>query len=504
MILDNICGFSLDEEQRSVVYCKNKHILVCAGAGSGKSLTIIGKIRYLIEEKGVKNSDILVISFTNDTVKSLKNKLLDTYNYDIDVLTFHKLGLKILDDTGVNIDICSSDFLDYLIDEYFSSIILENEEWLKKILKYFKFKYKNIDSYKKFVNLNNKDFSNFKCLISRFIKLFRTNNHNIEDFYKILVKASKKMFHKKDVFVLRLILDIYLYYLNELKSSLKIDFDDMITIAIDKIEDISFSYKYLIIDEYQDTSIIKFEFIKKLLDKMNSNLLVVGDDFQSIYRFTGCDLNLFLNFKNYFEDSEILKITNTYRSPYELIEIAGSFVMSNKYQIKKDLKAIKKVSYPIEIIYSNNQSNALKKLLNNLEDEVMIIGRNNFDINRVINNDFEIDNLGNILYKNNPNLKIRYLTAHKSKGLESKNVIIINLINNIYGFPSLQKDERIIKYVNNYKTNYYLDEERRLFYVALTRTKNKVYLLTTKGKESIFIKELITKYRKKLIIKTYN
>lgn len=72
MILDNICGFSLDEEQRRVVYCKNKHVLVCAGAGSGKTLTIIGKIRYLIEEKGVNNKDILVISFTNDTVKSLK------------------------------------------------------------------------------------------------------------------------------------------------------------------------------------------------------------------------------------------------------------------------------------------------------------------------------------------------------------------------------------------------------------------------------------------------
>ena len=504
MILDNICGFSLDEEQREVVYCKNKHVLVCAGAGSGKTLTIIGKIRYLIEEKGVKNSDILVISFTNDTVKSLKNKLLDTYNYEIDVLTFHKLGLKILDDTGVNIDICSGDFLDYLIDEYFSSVILENEHWLKKILKYFKIKYKNVDSYKNFVDLNNHDFRKFKFLISRFIKLFRTNNYNIEDFYKILVKAKKKIFSKKDIFVLRLILDIYLYYLNELESSLKLDFDDMITMAIDKIDDISFSYKYLIIDEYQDTSIVKFEFIKKLLNKMDSNLLVVGDDFQSIYRFTGCDLNLFLNFKNYFEDSEILKITNTYRSPYELINIAGNFVMSNKYQITKELKANKSVSYPIEVIYSSNQCKTLKKLLDNLSDEVMIIGRNNFDINRVIDKSFEIDNLGNILYKNNSDLKIRYLTAHKSKGLESKNVIIINLINDTYGFPSLQKDERIIKYVNNYKSNYYLDEERRLFYVALTRTKNKVYLITIKGKESIFVKELISKYRKKLIIKTYN
>ena len=108
-LLDNINGYPLDESQRKVVTSQKKHLLVSAGAGSGKSLTIIGKIRYLIEIKGFSTSDILCISFTNDATNSLKDKLINNYGYNITCYTFHKLGLEILKEEHKKI--CPPDLL---------------------------------------------------------------------------------------------------------------------------------------------------------------------------------------------------------------------------------------------------------------------------------------------------------------------------------------------------------------------------------------------------------
>ena len=121
-ILDDVCGYKLDDKQRQIVVTDEEKTLVIAGAGSGKSLTIIGKIKYLIERKNIKQSDILCISFTNEACNSLKNKLKKYYDYDIDVLTFHKLGLNIIKDNNIKFGI-ASDYLDLIIEE-----ILEQKE----------------------------------------------------------------------------------------------------------------------------------------------------------------------------------------------------------------------------------------------------------------------------------------------------------------------------------------------------------------------------------------
>ena len=91
-------------------------------------------------------------------------------------------------------------------------------------------------------------------------------------------------------------------------------------------------WKYIIVDEYQDTSLTKFYLLDELIKLTNAKFLAVGDDFQSIYRFTGCDLTIFLNFFKYFKYSKIFHIINTYRNPQELINVAGTFIMKNKYQ----------------------------------------------------------------------------------------------------------------------------------------------------------------------------
>ena len=282
--------------------------------------------------------------------------------------------------------------------------------------------------------------------------------------------------------------------------------DDMIIKASEVVSQsgISSVYKYVIIDEYQDTSFIRFNLVKNILQTTNASLMVVGDDFQSIYRFTGCDLAIFLNFDKYFNEAKIMKIQNTYRNSQDLINIAGGFVMKNKNQIYKNLKSNKHLEYPIKIIYYSNIKETFLKLILKIYQEantpILVLGRNNQDINCVLdNNHFKIND-NQIIYIKNKDIKIKYLTAHKSKGLEEENVILINLENKILGFPNQISDSKILRHVSKNKEKFPYSEERRLFYVALTRTKNNVYLLVPKQNESIFVKELIKDYKNKLEI----
>ena len=266
------------------------------------------------------------------------------------------------------------------------------------------------------------------------------------------------------------------------------DFSDIINKAAEIVETgFINNYKYIIIDEYQDTSLTKYLLISKIMKKTGAHLLAVGDDFQSIYGFTGCDLDIFIDFKKYYPDSKILKIEKTYRNSQQLIDIAGNFIMKNKRQIRKNLVSDKRLKKPIKICLYNNFNKTLKEIINNIDTDILILARNNKDISLLKDSGFiTVDNKVVYLDKN-----IRFLTVHKSKGLEYDNVIIINASNNILGFPNKLIDDPILKYLNNKKEYYPFEEERRLFYVALTRSKNNVYILAPKNNISIFVKELM-------------
>lgn len=487
-ILDNINGYPLDDYQSRVVLSNETSSLVVAGAGSGKSLTIIGKIVYLVKVKNIKPEDILCISFTNDATINLKNNILKNYNFNIDVYTFHKLALEILKQNNIEYQIAPDDFLNKIIDNFFDNIIPNNELYLKS-LKYILGK-----------NYKERDITNLKRLINTFISLFKSNNYDTSYFLTILKKIKytfnlKEYLHNKKL--LLLIINIYLVYEEELHNESALDFNDMINKSINVLKEYGLKkkWKYIIVDEYQDTSITKFNMINEIIKLTNAKFLAVGDDFQSIYRFTGCNLQIFLNFTKYFTDAKIFQIVNTYRNPQELINVAGSFVMKNKVQQYKNLISQKHTEKPVIIYYSEDKKSSLKHLLTMISKEkvedIMVLGRNNKDINKYIDSTFTQDND----YYSYKNVKFRYLTMHKSKGLESEAVILINIEDSLLGMPTKIKDEKILKYVNNTKDYYPYEEERRLFYVALTRTKNKTYIISSYKKESIFTKE-ISKYKK--------
>jgi len=364
---------------------------------------------------------------------------------------------------------------------------------MKRVLNYFnKYIYFDIEkTYNKLLETNKKDITILINNIIRFIRLFKGKNLDTREFYKFYFKNSQKYWFRtkmKNTLFLQITYDIYLLYQEEIKSTNSIDFDDMITLATNILKDnYNKKYKHIIIDEYQDTNLIRFNLIYEILKKTNANLLVVGDDFQSIYGFTGCNLEMFLNFSNYFDNSKLYKITTTYRNSKELVNIAGNFIMKNKRQIKKNLISNKNLDYPIVVCYESSKR-VLKKLLTKLSDkDILILSRNSFDIYPYLDSELTMDKDGTIHLKNNQN-NIRFLTVHKSKGLESDNIILLNVVGGTLGFPNTLKNIKIFDFLLDNDT--LLEEERRLFYVALTRTKNKVYILSDKKKPSIFLSEL--------------
>jgi len=430
----------------------DKNTLLIAGAGAGKTYTIVEKIKYLVEEKNIKPCEILVISFTNKSVNDLKRKI----DFNIDIMTFHKLAMDILDKKNIEYSLVSDNYLEYITNEFFYSLDLEKRN---EILKYFKeYDYnKFLESYK---------YRNLKKLIITLIKLYKTNDKTKDDMKKLFLENS---FLSKYTYIIKCIYD------SDLKSSQKLDFDDLIIKATQVLnEDVG--YKYIIIDEFQDTSLIRFNLIKKIKDITNAILFCVGDDYQSIYHFSGCDINLFLNFKCLIPNSVILKLKYTYRNSHELIDVSSKFVMKNKNQIKKELFSYKHLDKPIEFIYYINPKKAFSKLykkVKNINNDILVLGRNNFDIKKFSSQEIK-----------------EFMSVHSSKGLEAENVILINLTDGLYGFPNKIINSKLIEELHPSDKSYLFAEERRLFYVALTRTKNKVYILVPFFNKSIFIKEL--------------
>ena len=472
----------LDDEQTRIAISLDKHSIVVAGAGSGKTFTILGKIQYLLSHHLYKPEEFCCISFTKESSVSLKNKIRDVCHENIDVFTFHRLALNVLSNSNIKYSICKNDLLKYIIDEFFASQCFGNRFLAKIVFRYFGYILPSKKNWKRI--LNSKKLVRFKNLIITFISLFKNTINN--DFPLLL-----RQYHKK-YSILFLFYAIYLCFETEKQSTFSLDFDDMIVEATRFLKNhrLSLPYKYIIIDEFQDTSEVRFSFIQEILKQTNASLCVVGDDFQSIYHFSGCDLFLFLNFQNYFSDCKMFKIQNTYRNSQELIDLAGSFVQKNPYQIFKTLHSIKSLPRPVKIVYFRNSFRILPKLLKKIRENksIFILARNSFNIHHYLQS-YRLEDNQRIVLRNFEKYDIRYLTIHKSKGLECDVVIVLDVENGFYGIPSLLKDQDVISLVKK-SDNYLFEEERRLFYVALTRAKEEVYLLVPQKNPSCFISEI--------------
>jgi len=356
-------------------------------------------------------------------------------------------------------------------------------------------------------------------LICRFISNFKVNGYTEEAF--------NRMYHSTTNVRTRLFLDIcndcYLHYQRFLKENGAVDFNDMINESARLLREVKelgqkLDFKYIIVDEYQDISRQRFDLVRALADVTDAKIIAVGDDWQSIYAFNGSDITLFTKFAEKMGYAKLLKIENTYRNSQEVIDIAGSFIQKNEAQIRKTLHSPKHIKRPVIIYTYSTQlkgnrdewrsgvsyaiAAAVEKSLSQIAEfnasekgkskKILLLGRFGFDADHLEKSGlFEYDrHAGRMKSVKYPQFDITYMTAHASKGLGYDEVIVVNGKNETYGFPSKIEDDPVLALVVKEDRSIEYAEERRLFYVAMTRTKNRVYFVAPEKNPSEFLLEL--------------
>lgn len=549
-LIPTIEGKTLDNNQILSIVNEKHNNLIIAGAGSGKTTTIIGKVKYLITKNNVEAKDILILSFTNASSKEMRERIEKEVKTEIQVNTFHKLGydivkstlnenLKVYTDKQENLilyilnqlfndveyytnfvnyflkenklkyylyalglsfqyDECNSEYYLFTYNVFISeknrkgNIYFEGD--LNKLAQTFKLmgikcKLKSVNYLWSMLNIEeNFTFKVVNYLIT-VISLIKSNNYSLSEFEKIIDNDS----------IYKIISPVYLEYNKYLEENNLIDYSDMINKATSLIKENKYihNFKYVIVDEFQDTSMCRYNLLMSMRNQKDYNLFCVGDDYQSIYRFSGSDVSLITNFSKYFGEVYVSKIVNTYRFSDKMAKLSSEFVMKNKSQIRKVVKGYPSTNEPIEIIYNINELEKILKSLPNYSS-VFLLGRYNNDKDILKSNENFLYNYGEItevIYSKRIDLEIKYLTIHKSKGLQADYVFIINNKDKGSSFPSKIVDDIVIEKLLGISESYPFSEERRLLYVALTRSKVKTYLLVEKGNASVFIKELIKDYK---------
>lgn len=339
---------------------------------------------------------------------------------------------------------------------------------------------------------NSKQEKSFIRLIVTFITLAKSSCKSISE---ILLQTKNENDEHSESIIKKIFQPIYLRYIDELKSINQIDFTDAIQQATDicRLSN-PMKYDYIIVDEFQDISVDRYNFLKVLRGNTTpAKLYCVG--WQSIYRFSGSDIALFNQFQKYFGETDINKIETTYRFGEPLVSLSSQFIQRNAAQIKKDIHPYDS-NAKTELNFCeydrSNYCNIIEQLVASIpsENSVFLLGRYSFD-DYYLSYRYKSQKEGNRFFYFIGNRKIEFLTAHKSKGLEADYVIILQCNNDTYGFPSLISDYNVLNYVLTKSDQYPFAEERRLFYVAITRAKIKTIVMYDKRFPSVFVDEFL-------------
>ena len=284
-------------------------------------------------------------------------------------------------------------------------------------------------------------------------------------------------------------------YVKTLKDSEQMDFDDMISRANEYVLDGSFKspWKYIVVDEFQDIAKSRADLVQALRKRQEDvSLFCVGDDWQSIFRFTGSDISFTADFEKLFGATQASELNKTFRFNSKIGEVASRFVMQNRRQITKDIQshsvvdtaAVSLVRAPL--IDDAAVADAVERTVSRIttiakpDSSVYFLARFNHDLPDLA-----------AIARRYPSLTFKSDSIHSSKGKEADYVIILGLGKGKYGLPSEIVTHPLIEALLPQAEPYPHAEERRLFYVALTRAKHRVYLVCDMIRCSPFVQELI-------------
>ena len=341
---------------------------------------------------------------------------------------------------------------------------------------------------------NSKQEKAFIRLVVTFVTLIKSSCKSVDE----VLRQTKNARDERSTFIIKNIFrPVYKRYIEELANINQIDFTDAILQATDICRSSHpVKYDYIIVDEFQDISVDRYNFLKVLREgNPPAKLYCVGDDWQSIYRFSGSDMALFNQFSDYFGQTEINKIETTYRFGEPLVSLSSQFIQRNEAQIKKNIHPFNpqvKTELQFCDYERRDYCNVIGQLVASipLDKSVFLLGRYSFD-DYYLSFMYKSVKEGNRFFYIIGDRKIEFLTVHKSKGLEADYVIILQCNKDTYGFPSLVSDDPVLNYVLTKSDQYPYGEERRLFYVAITRAKVKTYILYDRRFPSVFVDEFL-------------
>lgn len=329
---------NLNKEQKEAVECINGPVLVMAGAGSGKTKVLTTRIAYLIEQ-GIKDYNILAITFTNKAAQEMRDRVSNLIG-DVSsfIGTFHSFGLRVIRE---NVDFFNLQSNFSIIDSDDSNTII------KKIIKD--------------MNLDPKQYSPYyiRNKIS-FIK-----NQMLTDL------ELDKLFNTP---MDKVVVEVYHKYNQKLKESSSVDFDDLLVFPVklfkerkEVLEHYQEKYKYILIDEYQDTNPVQYK-LSLLLANKYRNIFVVGDMNQSIYAFRQADFRNIINFENDFKDAKVIKLEHNYRSTNIILNAANDVIKHNAE--RKDLKLYSDKGDGLKIKYlrSYDEKHEISLVLDEIKD----------------------------------------------------------------------------------------------------------------------------------------
>ena len=329
--------------------------------------------------------------------------------------------------------------------------------------------------------------SEFSKLMTDILTQFKSANLSIKQLVEL---ANKHDDHERMLAAAYLFEPIHEAYQQHLRDAASIDFDDMIGRAIEYVESGRYRspYRYLLVDEFQDISASRARLLQALMDQNpESSLFCVGDDWQSIYRFSGSDVSLTKDFEHHFGATAISVLDKTFRFNNKIGEVASRFVTQNPSQIKKDINSHRHVQHAaVSLIKTRQDLVGIQAALSAISAEstaeasVLLLARFHFKKPEIT-----------ALKRQYPQLNIQFMSVHASKGKEADYVVILGLDKGKHGFPSEKATHPLLELVLPKAEAYEYAEERRLFYVALTRARHHVYLIANGHNPSPFVRELI-------------
>ncbi|MEN8302902.1 MAG: UvrD-helicase domain-containing protein [Campylobacterota bacterium] len=319
---------NLNESQTDAVKQTEGPVLILAGAGSGKTTTIISRLAYLIEEVGIPASNTLTLTFTNKAAKEMKERslnMISTSAYPPLLCTFHKFGLLFLK------------FNIHLLKRANNFVVIDTDD-KKRIIKKI-----------------NSELPT--PLIASEISRYKNSLMSPDDAYK-----------QAELFNYKQIAEVYREYENYLHENNLVDFDDLIALTFKLLDEnpelaevTSKKYQYIMIDEYQDTNELQLKLLEKLCTT-HTNLCVVGDDDQSIYGWRGAHIRNIMEFDQDFEGTKVFKLEENYRSRSPILKVANALIEHNRSRLGKKLIPTRGSGDDVTVLNSNDENEEARKI----------------------------------------------------------------------------------------------------------------------------------------------